>query len=318
MYSYILLPELELPIFHGDKRKWIEFWDLFQNTVDHNKHLSNIEKFIYLKSRLTGDAKATISGLFLSDDNHKIAKGLLKERFEDTQFILQIHFTELINLTPAVNNPKGLRLFYNQLECHLRSLEALQQDINHDIFTVIITSKIPKDVLVHLEMQKGALKKWSVTMLREQLYNYICAVESVEQQCCLRKGERKSESPMGASARQSEPHVCKKLFLSCRYCQGNHWNDNCLEYATAEDRKPTIKDNCFLCLRKGHIAYNCTINKSCYHCGRKGHHHRSLCPQKFAQNENIRTSEKTQRTTDSHGCSKGICQQCEQNYQLRA
>ena len=76
-----------------------------------------------------------------------------------------------------------------------------------------------------------------------------------------------------------------QLFVQCRFCDGNHWSDQCVEYPTAKDRKLRIKDSCFFCLKRGHIAYKCLSNKTCFYCGRKNHHNRSLCPQKFTEKE---------------------------------
>ena len=98
----------------------------FQTTIDQNKQLSDTEKNCYLKSRVDGDAKEAISGLLLSTENYEIAKGLLKERFGNDQWIINFHLSQLINLQPALNSQKGLRLFYDQLKSHLRSLEALR------------------------------------------------------------------------------------------------------------------------------------------------------------------------------------------------
>lgn len=118
----------------------------------------------------------------MTNENYSAAIELLKKGFNDTQLILHLHYTELINLPPANNSSKGLRLLYHHREKHLRSLQALEQDIGHDIFIPIMTSKIPKDVLFQLELQKGAKNRWSVRMLRELFNNYICATERAEQQ----------------------------------------------------------------------------------------------------------------------------------------
>ena len=64
------------------------------------------------------------------------------------------HYTELINLKSALNTPKGLCSLYNQIEKNLRSLKALEQDTNQDIFISMITFKQPKDVLMQFEVQK--------------------------------------------------------------------------------------------------------------------------------------------------------------------
>ena len=97
----VKLPELEIPTFDGDKLQWREFWDFFQFTVDQNVHLSDVEKFCYLKDRLIGEAKHAISGISASQENYSVVKTLLIERFEDTQLVIYHHYTDLINLTPA-------------------------------------------------------------------------------------------------------------------------------------------------------------------------------------------------------------------------
>lgn len=76
---------------------------------------------------------------------------------------------DLINFKSAQNTSKGLRNLYDQIEKHLRSLEALRQDICQDVFISMVTSKIQKEVLIQLEIQKGARNKWTVKDLREPL-----------------------------------------------------------------------------------------------------------------------------------------------------
>ena len=49
-------------IFSGDKLKWNEFLDSFESAVHRNKKLSKIEKFNYLKSKISGDALKAIPG----------------------------------------------------------------------------------------------------------------------------------------------------------------------------------------------------------------------------------------------------------------
>ena len=48
------------------------------------------------------------------------------------------------------------RLMFDKLESHLRCLEGLKQDINTDVFKVIIKSKIPEDIMRQLNLQKGS------------------------------------------------------------------------------------------------------------------------------------------------------------------
>ena len=151
--NMIKLPQLEIPIFNGDKMKWTEFWDTFKTTIDRNESLSDVEKLKYLNSMLIGEAKLAVSGLLLSNENYKVAKELLKERFRDQQTVINSHYTEMINLCSASNNTRSQRALYDQIEKNLRSLEALKQDINQNVFISMVTSKIPKDVLIQLDQR---------------------------------------------------------------------------------------------------------------------------------------------------------------------
>ena len=100
--------------------------------------------------------KNSVSDIQLWNENYQVAVELLKERYGDKQAVVTSHYTELINLKSAPNNPKGLRKMYNDVEKHLRSLQALEQDTDQDLFISMITTKLPKDVVIQLEIQKGA------------------------------------------------------------------------------------------------------------------------------------------------------------------
>ena len=59
----VRLPILEIPSFSGDKLKWTEFWDIFKASVHKNTSISDIEKLNYLLSKLSGEAKHSVSGI---------------------------------------------------------------------------------------------------------------------------------------------------------------------------------------------------------------------------------------------------------------
>lgn len=50
------LPNLELLHFNGSPTQWQPFWDMFRHVVFENSSLSNIRRFHYLKSLVTGQA----------------------------------------------------------------------------------------------------------------------------------------------------------------------------------------------------------------------------------------------------------------------
>lgn len=79
----VKLPMLDLHSFSGDRLKWKEFWDAFESSVHNNTKLTPNEKLTYLNSKLVGEAKSTISGLSISNENYVVAVKLLHERFGD-------------------------------------------------------------------------------------------------------------------------------------------------------------------------------------------------------------------------------------------
>lgn len=78
---------------------------------------------------------------------------------------------------------------------------------------------------------------------------------------------------------QTEPYS-KKRKLSCIFCQGGHYNDECQMVKEIQDRKRKLKDRCFICLKIGHKGDRCDNKRICVHCGDYGTHNRALCPKR--------------------------------------
>ena len=174
------LPKLDIPSFSGERLKWTELSDPFKAPVHLFMSLSDVEKLNYLISKLKGEAKSSVSGILLSNESYHVAVELLKERYGDKHAVVTSHYTKTKNLKQAPNNPKGLCNLYNEVEQHLRSLKALDQDTDQDLFISMITSKLPNDVLIQLDVQKVAKTPWAVKKLRERLNDYIAARERAD------------------------------------------------------------------------------------------------------------------------------------------
>ena len=71
-----------------------------------------------------------------------------------------------------------MHCIYNEIECHLRNLESLKQDINYDIFVTIISSKTPKEVLLQLVLKRGTTEKWTASILRNAFKNMLRSFNS--------------------------------------------------------------------------------------------------------------------------------------------
>ena len=172
--SSVKLPKVELCSFNGDKLKWVEFWQSFEYSVHKNDSLSAIEKFNYLRNKLTGDAKSAITGLSLSNENYSVALKILTDRFGNVQVTVDLHYTAIINLKSTSDSVDSLRSLLDAVDKH--SLDVLGQNINQDVFVSIIKSKLPSSVIRLLEIEKGVEKKWTVFLLKELLTECCCGL----------------------------------------------------------------------------------------------------------------------------------------------
>lgn len=69
----------------------------------------------------------------------------------------------------------SLRYVIDEVDKHFRSLAVLDQTINQYIIVSVVRSKLPEDVLLHLEVQKGVNEIWTVRTLSKRLSDYIVA-----------------------------------------------------------------------------------------------------------------------------------------------
>ncbi|XP_053388626.1 uncharacterized protein LOC128551737 [Mercenaria mercenaria] len=310
--SAVKLPKIDMISFAGDKTKWTEFWDCFQSAVHNNKMISNIEKFTYLKSKLFGEAGRAIAGLALSSENYNVAMDILKKRFGNSQEIIDLHYKRLINIPSATNKVSSLRYLIDNVDKHFRSLESLDQNVNQDIIVSIIKSKIPEDVLLQLEIMKDVDEKWTVRTISKRLNDYIVAREravkdtnstDIRQRRSATMSYERKERSFGPGMRnrtsESTPKHTTEAFVAgenraitqaftkaCRYCNGEHWSDECKRYKTIDERKKRLKGCCYKCLKDNHRAKDCKSTRVCTYCKKVNVHHRSLCDKRFQINQN--------------------------------
>lgn len=101
----------------------------FLNSAIHsNPSLSPVEKMNYFRAQ-PGDVTDVISGLPLTNANYEQFIKLLKECYGQNEVIINIHYTSLMDLPASSSQTLALRKNYDVIEKHLRSLEALGEDI---------------------------------------------------------------------------------------------------------------------------------------------------------------------------------------------
>lgn len=149
----VRLPKMELTQFDGRRKNWQAFWTQFERLVHHNSDLQTADKLNYLTSVLTGEAQRAIAGLQLTGDCYQGAIEILKERFGNKEDLMQDHLNSLLDI-PSVKttgDAKGLRRLYDNLQIHIRGLQALH--VSSEAYAAILVPNLlrslPADLVLN-------------------------------------------------------------------------------------------------------------------------------------------------------------------------
>uniref|UniRef100_A0A8D8QQZ3 Uncharacterized protein n=1 Tax=Cacopsylla melanoneura TaxID=428564 RepID=A0A8D8QQZ3_9HEMI len=171
------LPKLQLASFSGDILKWTEFWDRFSSVVDRRTDIPDVDKLAYLVCSLEGSAKQSIHGLEMTNANYKVAVQKLNERFGKPNLIVDAHYAALGRIPVAKNTTIDCRRVLDTVERHLRTLENLGENVNHNQLRTTIMEKFPQEVIYELRMDMET-QGYSVKTLRDSLEKILSAREN--------------------------------------------------------------------------------------------------------------------------------------------
>ena len=126
--------DINLPKYSGDLLAWPEFWELFEAAAHRNCRFSPVEKFVYQRGHLTGEAARAIQGLVTTAANYEIAVDILKDRFGRDTLRKETLMANLLHLEGVTNadDLKSLRHLIDDITANIRALEAL--DISSDSY----------------------------------------------------------------------------------------------------------------------------------------------------------------------------------------
>ena len=141
------LPKLVIKEFDGNVLNWQTFWDQFESTIHSKININNIDKFSYLKSFLCPSPYETISGLALTNQNHLEAVELLKQRYENSQVLINTYMEQFVKLDKIEksNDVSKLRTFFNKIEITIRNLKSLGIETSSygSLLIPVLTGKLP-------------------------------------------------------------------------------------------------------------------------------------------------------------------------------
>lgn len=273
----VKLPKLEVRKFVGKLEEWQEFWDSFENAIHLNDSLSKVDKFSYLRGLLVGPARSAIAGFTLTSANYGSAVELLKNRYGKKTAIQRAHVNELLNVQPVYNerDAQRFRSLYDFLETKHRALQALEVDESTYSAIVVpsVLEKLPH--ALRLTITRGKEHQlWNLSDLLKALGGEIELREDYNDNTRHRDFRKRSDVPPSTTM-----YVEAGKETNCAFYLESHLHEDCHGIKDVEERKKLLSKfgRCFNCLRKGHLAKNCSNRKKviCKYCKRK--HHSALC-----------------------------------------
>jgi len=224
---------------------------------------------------LEGVAARSIKGLTLSEGNYN-AIDLLKKQFGKPQKIIDAHMDELLKIfNSTVDKPYTLRSVYDQVNVHIRGLEALnmKSDQYGTLLIPVIRSKLPSKVKLRIA-REATDEVWKINDLMEVIKREVEAREACDG--VKTKPQIKTNINPIAHTPTAGTFVTQGTGVHCAYCRGLHYSASCDKVKDIKARKDILlkSGRCFNCLKANHKLKDCRSPKTCRNCRQR--HHQSI------------------------------------------
>ncbi|XP_076245382.1 uncharacterized protein LOC143185936 [Calliopsis andreniformis] len=282
-YFNIKLPALNLPTFDGAYDDWVRFRDTFESLIHNNDNLSNIQKFHYLNSPLKAEAARTIKSLGLSDVNYVLAWKGLKDRYDDSQTMIQHHIKALFDMQAVTKSSyTGLRQLFDDYNNHLLALKSLNEPVDSwgSIIVYLVATKL--DFATKREWDKRLMNitgKPTWTQMTEFLESQCKYLEklAIDKPITSHAPSKPAYKPIPNFKREYPVNIASyvsKTIEKCVLCNEEHALFSCSQFQkltpTARSNKVRQLNLCFNCLQPGHRNKACSRGQ-CRKCGKKHH-----------------------------------------------
>ena len=191
------------------------------------------------------------------------------KRFGQPQVIIDAHMECLVKIAAVAfdSNLKRLRELYDQVEAHIRALQAIgvESESYGKLFIPLLMEKLPANLPLTISRSIDK-EQWDLDVL---LRDFDSEIEARER--CELIGNNLSEPAVipvklnvgrfikgrsGPSTASTLVTQSEERSVSCTYCRQKHPSARCTTITDIGARRNLLKQQgrCFLCLRRSHVA----------------------------------------------------------------
>ncbi|XP_062534605.1 uncharacterized protein LOC134203760 [Armigeres subalbatus] len=240
--SRVKLPEIKLPTFDGRLRYWVSYRDAFRSLIHANRDLTDMDRFTYLRSSLTGDALQEISSVELSAANYPVAWTALEDRYHNQKLIVKAYLDAIFRIEPMRKESfEALSQLISDFEKNLQMLQKMGQNTNGW-----------STILVHMvcsRLDGVTLRFWESSHNSKEVHVYRNLINFRKNHCALLQLVGSSnfdlkKPKLSVSHSSTSIGRCRCAFMKLKI----------------SERYDAVRRNglCMNCLSSGHFAQNCS------------------------------------------------------------
>ncbi|XP_058840866.1 uncharacterized protein LOC131696336 [Topomyia yanbarensis] len=299
--SHVRLPDVKLPVFNGNLDNWLNFHDLYLSLVHSSAELSNIQKFYYLRSSLTGDALKLVQTIPISANNYAVAWNMLVDHYQNPARLKQTYVDALFDFaTIKRESASDLHSLVEKFEANVKVLQQLGEQTQYWDIILIRMLSIRLDSTTRRDWEEYASTKDTISFndLTAFIQRRVTVLQNihpkaVEAPAVTSNVKRPNFRPVASNgASQFNPRKCVM-------CSEHHPLYQCSTFSKMplEDKEREVRRHqlCRNCLRRGHLAKDCSSSSTCRKC--QGHHHTQLCASGVNHGKSIDSSASKQSSS---------------------
>ncbi|XP_071056502.1 uncharacterized protein [Onthophagus taurus] len=179
------LNKISLPVFSGDYKSWPSFYDLYRSLVHENQSLSEVAKYQYLLTSLSGEALHLVKGLPMTEANYSIAFKTLKTRYQNKRHLATLYYNEIQSVTIKQSTEGSAKAYRMLIDIFSENVEGLRtlgfpvDDWDFLLFNLLL-QKLDTSIKTKFETEHSEFEIPTYIQLISFLENQSKALDSVK------------------------------------------------------------------------------------------------------------------------------------------